>query len=435
MFMDMSSRWTVDGCRDREVMVVKKIGFLFLFLFVAENGRSAEKMRSIQIVVENPSNASRPAADVVVSIPELREVAPDFMSGSLRVICAPSADSKETIELPSQVDDLDGDGKADELAFQINLGPDQARVVTIQYGEPDQIYRLRKDYPERTNALFSKKFEGLGWESENIAFRVYFDPRNSIDIYGKRRRSLQLQMYAVPEYPYHEESPEGRDIFRVGESIGIGAVAAWVDGKVLKAADVKQRTWRIVSLGPVRTIVELVYDGWKIGDKTVTAHSMITMWAGERGFYNTVSIDPEASVTLVSGIPVARDIPIEKFISSARDNTLCLVTWGEQVLAPGATATAMIPGQNLGLAILTTNRKVEFATDQVNYLLRFAPQSGDVIWYAMAAWDQERKSARKSSAAENAITTKEAFLSVVKDQAKRVAEPAKVRVLTGSAAN
>ena len=120
---------------------------------------------------------------------------------------------------------------------------------------------------ERTYALFSTKYEGLGWESENIAFRIYFDPRNAIDIYGKRRRSLQLRMYATPEYPYHEESPEGRDIFKVGDSIGIGAMAAWVDGKVVKAADVKERAWRIISLGPVRTIVEVEYRGWNLGEQ------------------------------------------------------------------------------------------------------------------------------------------------------------------------
>lgn len=90
--------------------------------------------------------------------------------------------------------------------------------------------------------MFSSKIEGLGWESDRIAFRVYFDSRN-IDIYGKRSRSLQLKLYAFPDYPYHEESPKGRDIFKIGESIGIGAVAALVDGKLVKAADVKERKW------------------------------------------------------------------------------------------------------------------------------------------------------------------------------------------------
>jgi len=50
---------------------------------------------------------------------------------------------------------------------------------------------LRNDYVPDTNALFSRKIEGLGWESDRVAFRIYFDPRNAIDIYGKRQSTLQ----------------------------------------------------------------------------------------------------------------------------------------------------------------------------------------------------------------------------------------------------
>jgi hypothetical protein len=259
----------------------------------------------------------------------------------------------DSIELPSQVDDLDGDGKGDEIAFQINLGPHQTRIVTSSYGEADRILRLRNQYPERTNALFSSKIEGLGWESERIAFRLYFDRRNDIDIYGKRQRSLQLRLYSSPDYPYHEESPEGRDIFRVGDSIGIGAVAAWIDGKVVKAANVRERKWRIVSTGPVRTMVELEYGGWNLGPETITLRSRIVQWAGEHGFYHSITVVPPSSTEFVTGLPVKHDIALLKSIPDDGDNAAWLATWGEQVVAPGATATEATPRQNLGLAVLT----------------------------------------------------------------------------------
>jgi hypothetical protein len=329
------------------------------------------------------------------------------------------------------VDDLDGDGKADELAFQIDLGPRQTRTVTVQYGGPDQIYRLRKDYRERTYALFSTKYEGLGWESEDIAFRIYFDPRNAIDIYGKRRRSLQLRMYAAPEYPYHDESPEGRDIFKVGESIGIGAMAAWVDGKVVRAANVKERTWRIISLGPVRTIVELEYRRWNLGSKTITARSRISMWAGEHGFYHSLGVDPQESITLVTGFPVKQNVPLMKSSPAREGGATWMATWGEQVVAPGATATQELSGQNLGLAILTLNASVDLSEDKANYLMRFAPQKEEVSWYALAAWDQEKAGGQDIS---GVIANKDAFLKLVKDQARRIAEPVKLRIVAGLAA-
>jgi hypothetical protein len=196
-----------------------------------------------------------------------------------------------------------------------------------------------------------------------LAFRLYFDPRNDIDIYRKRQRLLQLKLYASPDYPYHEESPGGRDIFRVGESFGIGAVAAWVDGKVVKAANVRERKWHIVSTGPVRTIVELKYGGWNLGPESITLRSRIVQWAGEHDFYHTITVVPPFSGEFVTGFPVKHDVALMKSIPDDQDNVAWLATWGEQVVAPGATATEAVPGQNPGLAVLTNTQSVEFADD------------------------------------------------------------------------
>ena len=73
-------------------------------------------------------------------------------------------------------------------------------------------------------------------------------------------------MFGSPEYVYHQESPLGRDIYDVGKSIGIGSVAALVDGNVVRVGEVAERKWRILEQGPVRSIVEIEYKGWKIGD-------------------------------------------------------------------------------------------------------------------------------------------------------------------------
>src|SRR5579864_2849053 len=187
-------------------------------------------VKNIKVAVTNPSSVVWSGADVVVSIAEIKKIVPDFAPGAMVVTATNAATVEEdaailqTEELPSQVDDLDGDGKGDELVFQIDLQPRQTRIVTISYGDEDRMWRLRSDYRQRTGAMFSRKFEGLGWESDRIAFRIYFDARNAIDIYGKRRQTLQLPLYATPDYVYHEESPNGRDIFMVGDAVGIGGV-------------------------------------------------------------------------------------------------------------------------------------------------------------------------------------------------------------------
>ena len=99
---------------------------------------------------------------------------------------------------------------------------------------------------------------------------------------------MQLDRYATPGYVYHNYSPNGRDIYLVADALGVGALAGWVNGTAQHVADVDDRSWRIVSTGPVRAIIELTYKGWKIAGKSVDLEERITQWAGERGFLQTI---------------------------------------------------------------------------------------------------------------------------------------------------
>ncbi|HZQ92421.1 MAG TPA: DUF4861 family protein [Terriglobales bacterium] len=418
-------------------------------LLLAVPALAAGHIKGVKLLVENPGDAAR-TADVVVPIKDLRAVAPDFKPGSA-IVTVTDADSIEgdaavlqAAELPSQADDLDADGKAEEFAFQVPLKPRQKRVVTISYGDEDRIWRLRADYPARTNALFSRKIEGLGWESDLNAWRVYFDPRNAIDLYGKRRLTMQLHIFASPDYGYHYESPEGRDIYKVGDAIGIGSVAALVDGKVVKVADVANRQWRILSSGPVRAIVELEYGGWSVGGQKVTLTSRITQWAGERGFTQAISAQPAFPATYVTGLPLKAGLNPE---TASTAPIAWLATWGEQVVAPGPTATEAIAGQNLGLAVLTAAPGASFTSDKENFLVRFALNNGGAEWYTMAAWSEEGSNNRHGFGAQNeqrerqsyvlpstAMKTRDAFLAVVRAQADAMAHPARVTMLSKSAA-
>jgi unsaturated chondroitin disaccharide hydrolase len=430
----------------RRGLIVKMICFWMLWLVLSAFGRLAwadEPIKNIKVVVSNPSETPRPAANVVIPVSEIRKIAPDFKPGAAIVTSSDAstlgedASILQTEELPSQVDDLDGDGKADELAFQISLASRQSRIVTISFGDEDRIWRLRKDYKQSSSALFSRKIEGLGWESERVAFRIYFDARNAIDIYGKRRPTLQLPMYASPDYGYHDESPEGRDIFRVGDAIGIGAVAAMVNGKLIKVADVRDRKWRIMASGPVRSIVELEYDGWNASGTIVHLKSRITQWAGERGFEHKISADCGDRFTFVTGFTARPDIPV---LNSAQDASVTwLASWGKQVVAPGPTVADMVDGQNLGLAVLTRSRESKIAADPQNHLVELHLLDGSASWYAMAAWDQE--DSNRKIAADNqsfvlppdAIVTREQFLDAVRQEADRLALPTTFQILSKSA--
>src|SRR5207302_4227750 len=125
---------------------------------------AAPRVKVLKLSVTNPTDQLRLHENIVLSVAELKRIAPDFKAGDAIVTTSDASTMEEdartlqTIELPSQADDLDGDNKYDELAFQIELKPKQTRIVTIAYGDTTTMQRLRSDYPKRTAAKFTMKF-------------------------------------------------------------------------------------------------------------------------------------------------------------------------------------------------------------------------------------------------------------------------------------
>jgi unsaturated chondroitin disaccharide hydrolase len=439
---------------------VRNVARLFLaaaFAVVAVSSSSATpRVKVIKIAVTNPSDSPRPAENVVIDISALRAIAPDIQPATIVVVSTNAstleedARALETTELPSQVDDIDGDQKLDELAFEIDLQPRQTRIVTVAFGDPATMARLRSTYEPRTYAKFTLRFEGLGWESDINAWRLYFDKRNAIDLYGKRRTGLYLDLFGQPEYNYHEESPFGRDIYKIGNALGIGAVGALVDGKVVKVAEVADRTWRIISNGPVRSIAELTYRGWQVGGRTVDLTSRITVWAGERGFEHRITAKNADGLTIVTGLPRKPGlsaITAGEVGSAAR----VVASWGHQVLATGATATESLPDQNLGLVIVIPERldgTNNSPADPDNELTIVPLKQGTSRWYVSGAWDQEGSDNLTVSASDArsknnngtlsfpsaALTTREQFVGYVKTLVDRVSKPVQTNIVSKTAA-
>src|SRR2546430_13659105 len=123
---------------------------------IGASALAAPRVKVLKLSVTNPTDEARRHENIVVSVAELKKVAPDFKAGDAIVTTSDASTLEEdartlqTIELPSQADDLDDDNKYDELVFQIELKPRQTRIVTIAYGDTATMQRLRSDYPKRT---------------------------------------------------------------------------------------------------------------------------------------------------------------------------------------------------------------------------------------------------------------------------------------------
>ena len=192
-------------------------------------------------------------------------------------------------------------------------------------------------------------------------------------------------MFGAPEYVYHQESPFGRDIYDNGKSIGIGSVAALVDGNVVRVADVAERNWRIVGsgAGPVRAIVEIEYKGWKVGGRSVDLTSRFTQWAGEHGFEHRITVSGADGLQLVTGLP--KKANVELLRPEGKGISRHVGPSGGDVRHQGPERGPARRESRPG----AVRQRASRIDDPANHLVSVTPQNGQAHWYVAAMWDQE----------------------------------------------
>lgn len=131
--------------------------------------------------------------------------------------------------------------------------------------------------------------EGPAWENENIAFRMYWDKRNGIDIHGKKVRDMVLDTVGLDRNTYHEMSEWGMDVLKAGNSLGAGTIAFMIDGKVYRLGDAPEETVKITEESAERSAFHLAYKGLEIAGRTIDLDWDISIEAGTHGYESTVT--------------------------------------------------------------------------------------------------------------------------------------------------
>ncbi len=149
---------------------------------------------------------------------------------------------------------------------------------------------------------------GVAFESAYMAYRIYFDKKQTIDIYAKRTPRLELD--ACKWYPTDEqlENGFGDDILRVSGAIGVGACKPWNGSKMIHFDDVLCRTQRIVEQDAKHVVCEVVDSAWLAPDgKRHDLTTRYTLYSGHRDVMVEVMVDEplDCLVTGVMGVPVA----------------------------------------------------------------------------------------------------------------------------------
>lgn len=283
---------------------MKTFSAICLALLAGELSASAQgQEKKIEVIVENPWNAEKVDEPVVI---DLSSLGAGFTVKSATVFDG-------TNEIPSQLDDMNGDTRADELAFVINLPASGKKTLNVTLSS----LKSDKTYPARVYAemLFrtSKKnkyakgyaiyadgasdtynvqhHHGAAFESELVAYRIYFNEKQTTDLYGKFHKGLELEESQF--YPTGEQLKRGfgDDVIKVNSSCGAGTLRGWDGTQSTLIKPVAIRGQRILASGPVRTIVDAEVKGWQYQNKELNMINRYTLYAGHRNAQVDVLFD------------------------------------------------------------------------------------------------------------------------------------------------
>ena len=176
---------------------------------------------------------------------------------------------------------------------------------------------------------------GVAVESELMAYRIYFDKKQTIDPYCKRKP--QLELAESHWYPNDSllEAGYGDDILRVSGTVGVGSVKYW-NGKLFHIEEVGERQQLIVKKGRNEATIAVCDVDWTIPDgkeelpetrHIVNLDVQYTMKAGHRDMRCDVfcSAPVEGLCTGVQTIPAKGG---KDTISLILPNGILLASWG-----------------------------------------------------------------------------------------------------------
>jgi len=333
---------------------------------------SITAQQTITVDVSNPTTKERKDQAVVIALKAYGDVRSALVMQNGR-------------EIPCQLDDLDQDEQFDELCFLTDLAGKEKKQYTVtlyEKGEPRsypaRVYAemlMRNDKVKEknrhdnfiesitargdcANSYNLQHHHGVDFESELNGIRIYFDKRQTLDLYGKFKKRLELR--ETQFYTSEEQKKEGYgdDVLWVGNTFGLGAFRGW-NGKESTMIDpVRNRTQRIISYGPLRTIVEIVDRGWQVpssasntpSPSTINMTLRYTQYAGHRDTDIDVFFNKDVSnLQFSTGII---DIKGSEEFSDKKGLRAC---WGTDY---PSTDTVKWSRETLGLGILIPQKNI-----------------------------------------------------------------------------
>lgn len=372
---------------------MKKLPILCLALLCNGAGAivSAQTIeKTIKVSIENPWKSSKTDEPVVIDLHTLNT---GFVVKSATV-------KDGNHELPSQLDDLDFDLRADELAFVVDMPAQSVKTIhiTLSSSKSDKTYParvfaemlFRTAYPNQyahgtmvyapgnSDTYTILQHHGIAFESELVAYRIYFNEKQTTDLYGKFHKGLEIEESMF--YPTDEQLKRGfgDDVILVRSSCGAGTFKGWNGTSATDIQPVAFRGQRLIASGPVRTIADAEVKGWEYQGKELNMINRYTLYAGHRDAQVDVLFDqPLDNETFSTGV---QNIGYNATMFS--DHEGLVASWGTDW---PVNDTIKYKKETVGLATYIPKEYIRKETkDKENFLYTVsAPQAKSFRYYTM----------------------------------------------------
>ena len=256
-------------------------------------------------IIQNKSGYSRTAGPVVISRENLKQVV--------------SISEKKTAALyindeliPSQMDDLTGDGQWDEIAFQADIERNSELSVRVKWVSAEnapilqaKVYaglglkdatagkfspvqsEMQPDNSGSANLKGRYQYEGPILESEKVAFRHIFDDRMFTTALGKFRPQILKDTFQLAE----GLQSWGMELIPSDSGMGLGGFALESGGSFRRIQGAGATFYRLLANGPVRSVFDLIYEDWEVDGQMVNVRQRHSIWAGQEGFNCELTIN------------------------------------------------------------------------------------------------------------------------------------------------
>ncbi len=377
----------------------KKIFFMLILIpfFLS----ASEKSKTVTLI--NLLNRDRTDVYVVINTTELKNTDQSFDSESLKIFDGVK-------EIPFQIEK--NKSKGDQIVLVVDIKANQSKELKLVWRNDKKNEFKSRTYAEIAmknpssfdgkkfrgttfhnvtkikvpafhtdhDALF--KYEGPGWESEKVGYRFYLDWRNATDIFGKKVNELVLKDVGIHDTlaqddSYHNMQDWGMDIFKVGNSLGIGSLGMISNGKVVMISKTDSIYCAVSKNGPIKSEIKTNYYGWQVNNKKFNIESRFSITAGSRLSKHAIVIDGEPD-NLVTGL--AKYDGTSFLMSKNKKGWNYIALYGKQSLA----------GDDLGIVLFYKQKDlIELTEDNLSHIVKLKPSNGKLEYYLAAAWQKE----------------------------------------------